>query len=230
MAILKLGPLIIGIRGTMGGATFSANKSGPYVKGWAQPPLPTRVRQSAIQTTFSQIAAAWVATTQFNRDAWDTWAAGPAPPRTNSLGETILLTGFNWFQSLNGRRVMAGFSIRELAPTNPLPAAPTITSVLVTESGGGASTVTYPLDEFDGFFAYYTVSMNTQPSGVSFNRPNYFPFIETAFGATSFAITSHLESIYGTIQLNRRWFSRVARVSGQGILGPFTNIRTDTIP
>ena len=230
MAILKLGPLIIGIRGTTGGATFSANKSGPYVKGWAKPPLPTRIRQSAIQTTFSQIAAFWVAMPQADRDDWDTWAAGPAPPRTNSLGEPIVLNGFNWFQSLQGRRVMRGTTIIATAPVLSIPAAPTLFGVTIHASGAGASLVSYPQNEFAGVWALYTVSMNTQPSGVSFNRPNYFPFIETAFGATSFAITSHLESIYGTIQLNRRWFSRVARVSGQGILGPFTNIRTDTIP
>lgn len=229
MAIIKLGTMVVGIRGTMGGITFSANGAGPYAKTWQRPPRPTKTLQSTRQQAFSEFAARWTTLTDTQRDDWNDWAAADAPPRTNSLGETILLTGYQWHQSVNTLLALQGKAYRAIPPTVDPPAAPTITSWNPRQTGVGVTSFGYPANEFNGFFLYALISMAPRQSSVSFNRPNYYEVAEDNPGTNSTIITSQMEAIYGEIQDGRRWFAQVARMTTQGLLSASTNLFTDTI-
>ncbi len=126
MAILKFGTLIVGARGTLGGATLSANKAGPYAKTWSKGSNPDTQLQAAHRSSMVRWAVAWRTLTDTQRTAWNTYAALPAQDLTNSLGETYSISGFAWYVRINMNLEQAGVASRANPPTLPTPAAPVI--------------------------------------------------------------------------------------------------------
>lgn len=124
MAILKFGAPVSGLRGTIGGITFSANGTGPYAKQWSRSVNQKTQVQSVQRSYFSQHKDAWVGLTQAQRDDWVTYAAAPAQELTNSLGEAYFISGFQWFVSLNTRLLAADESLITLAPVSANPTLP----------------------------------------------------------------------------------------------------------
>jgi hypothetical protein len=135
MAIIKIGAPLSGIRGTVGGITFSENGSGPYAKQWARPINPVSPNQSTQRSNFAQVPALWAALTAGQKTAWDTFAALPAQELTNSLGETYYASGYNWFVKCNTRLIRMGLSTISATPTQARPAAPTIDDFRVCVAG-----------------------------------------------------------------------------------------------
>lgn len=124
MAIIQMGQLVAGIRGTVGGVTYSANASGPYAKLWARGPRPTSTAASNERRRLSTWGPRWLAMNPLLRSGWDTYAALPAQAKTNSLGQTYYASGFNWFVEINTARELCGLAYTTSTPSNPAPAAP----------------------------------------------------------------------------------------------------------
>lgn len=135
MAITKIGPPLSGIRGTIGGITYSANKSGPYAKLWAPPVNPRSPNQSIERSYISQMPELWRDMTDVQRAAWDTFAALGAQELENSLGEAYYASGYNWFSKCNVRLLRAGRATIVPVPTQARPAAPTIDDFRVCVAG-----------------------------------------------------------------------------------------------
>lgn len=152
MAIAKLGVLVTGIRGTVGGATFSANKSGPYLRPWSKPPNPRTAYQSIHRSTLAWTAGQWRNLTPAQRTAWNVWAALPAQEKTNSLGEAYYCSGFNWYVCINTRLERMGLTWRTSPPVVPRPAAQPCTNLHIVEgAGGGDGALWYAPYSFVGF-------------------------------------------------------------------------------
>ena len=56
MANITLGPIVSGIRGSIGGTTFSATKVGPSARLRPRPPIPTRFSQLGNQNLLQYAA------------------------------------------------------------------------------------------------------------------------------------------------------------------------------
>lgn len=124
MAIIKLGITVVGIRGTVGGGVFSANKSGPYLKSWVYPIVPETPLELTMRANAASLPTTWRALTQAVRDAWDTLAALSAYQRTNSLGEIYNLSGWGLYTSWMLRRLRVGSPVYTFAPTATIPIPP----------------------------------------------------------------------------------------------------------
>lgn len=148
MAIIKLGVTVVGIRGTLGGITFSGNKSGPYAKAWSQSSNPQTTFQQGQRRSIAEIPSLWRALTAGQMAAWDTFAALPAQDRTNSLGETFSASGFNWFTITNTRLINMGRTPNVAVPVIARPAAPTITQVQLPFLPGQTAYVLYISNNF----------------------------------------------------------------------------------
>lgn len=135
MAIIKVGAPLSGIRGTLGGITYSANGSGPYVKQWAIPVNPGSSKQYRERGYQSRMPALWAALTEGQRDDWRSFAADPAQELTNSLGEAYYASGFNWYCKCNVRLLRTGRATVDDIPTQARPAAPMITDFRVCVAG-----------------------------------------------------------------------------------------------
>ena len=152
MAILKFGPTVVGLRGTIGGITFSANKSSPYAKAWSRGSNPVAPLQTTQRGVLASIPALWRALTPAEQALWDTFAALPAQDLTNSLGETYSISGFGWFTKINVRLLVMGRADRTAVPAQSRPSAPTITDIEFPFDDGQTAFVSYAAGEFDPDF------------------------------------------------------------------------------
>lgn len=126
MAILKLGELVAGIRGTIGGTIYSANKAGPFARAWSKGPNPQTSRQTIQRGLMTTHGAPWLALAQADRDDWDTYAEDPAQELTNSLGEAYYASGYNWYCRINTHLLLSGRARLDVFPAFAAPAAPTL--------------------------------------------------------------------------------------------------------
>lgn len=129
MAIVKLGTTVVGIRGTVGGITFAANRAGNYARAWGRGPAAQTQARQLSNSRFGQLGAWWQALSSAQRDGWDALALLNPEPTYNSLGELIALSGFDYFTRCNGRRLSKGLPVLTDAPSGSAadrPVSPTI--------------------------------------------------------------------------------------------------------
>jgi len=132
MAIAKFAAPIAGLRGTIGGVTYSANKSGPYVKQWSRSANQRTYNQQVQRAYIAGLASEWRSLSTALKAEWSAFAALPAQELTNSLGEAYYASGFNWFVKCNTRLDRAGRAHITAVPTQARPAAPTLSSFLIS--------------------------------------------------------------------------------------------------
>lgn len=161
MAITKIGAPLSGIRGTIGGITFSANGAGTYAKQWAKGANPRTSLQMKQRGFWGRMPSLWSTLSAVQKTAWDTFAALPAQELTNSLGEAYYASGYNWFEKCNVRLTRAGRATISATPTQARPAAPTISVFRVTMGGaesdlcvGGAANASTEEPLFPATYAY----------------------------------------------------------------------------
>jgi len=228
MAILKFGVIVTGARGTIAGTIFSANKAGPFARGWARGANPRTSDQAVIRAYTSSHSAAWRGITQNQRDAWDVWAALPAQDKTNSLGETYSASGFNWFVAINNRLLIAGRATRDDCPVIARPAAPTLTTLFMHKTGSlSQSRITYPWNEFLDWDVVLFIALTNSEGVISktFGWRNLLAQPTDEENKSFFQ--DELEYSFGTIQLNQRAFCRLARQTTDGVRSAFTTDYAD---
>lgn len=116
MALLKLGPMVADIRGSVGGVTFARNRGGAYARNRTAPLNPQSPRQVAVRTILAQLATAWTITlTQAQRDAWELYADNV--PLPNSLGELRKVSGLAMYVRTNSLIIDTGGLRLDAAPT-----------------------------------------------------------------------------------------------------------------
>lgn len=178
MAIIKIGAPLSGIRGTLGGITYSENGSGPYAKQWSRPVNPRTGLQTQERGFLARMPGLWAALTDAQRADWRTFAEDPAQEKTNSLGEAYYASGYNWFCQCNVSLLRVGRATIQPAPTQAQPAAPTIDDFRVcvagTESdlcvGGAASASSSAVGHaaalaFDDVLNTYWITAAVNPTG-----------------------------------------------------------------
>lgn len=101
--------------GSVGGATYSRNRFGSYVRAKSMPVDPSSVHQNAVRNAMRTLSNRWVEVlTDANRNAWESYAANV--PWKNKLGETVYLTGLNHFLRSNSLRIQAGLAVVDSGP------------------------------------------------------------------------------------------------------------------
>jgi hypothetical protein len=227
MAICKFGETVTGLRGTLGGITFSANATGPYAKRWRMPVLRESVRQTTVRANLSRYGTAWRALSSAQRADWDAWAADPAQERTNPLGEPYYLSGWQAFCSINQCRAQTAQAILSAAPTIAKPSGPTLTAAYFRVLGPGAeSYITFPTGQFTGLYLILFVAMSNS-TGTLDASPNW-RFIRYLAGATaSVYFGTALNSVFGIIRVGQRGLARVSKQTTEGYRGPETTIQAN---
>jgi len=115
MASIKFMGGIGAMSGKIGANVFSRNRSGAYVRGWAKPVNTNSARQQAVRANMQALSSRWSTTlTVLQRAEWETYAN--AVLAVNRLGETIQLTGFNWYVGNNSVMLSAGGTIVDDGP------------------------------------------------------------------------------------------------------------------
>lgn len=116
MATVKFGAGIIQMSGSIAGVTHARNRFGNYIRPRTKPVNPNSSYQYAIRQYMKYYTERWHDTlSSTQRGAWATYAA--AVPVKNRVGETVYLTGFNWYLAVNIVRAQAQNSKCDNGPT-----------------------------------------------------------------------------------------------------------------
>lgn len=116
MANVKYGGGIVQMSGSIAGTVFARNRFGNYIRPRTKPVNPNSSYQSAIRLYMKYYTERWHDTLNATqRSQWATYAA--AVPVKNRLGETVYLTGFNWYLAINIVRAQAQNSKCDDGPT-----------------------------------------------------------------------------------------------------------------
>lgn len=204
-------------RGTIGGVVFSANKSGTYAKARRQPSQPFSTVQNFGRAIVSQWPNEWRALDQSQRDDWDTWAADPAQEKTNILGQTYYLSGFQWFVALNTRLYWFLLPFQEDPPSSAAPSAPTVFTPTLYKTGSGDNS---EIAFSDAEFADYNMKADFAllASGVQLTNSSQLrtAFLDVYPLTSTINIQSSLETVFGTIVQGFRWIGKLYRVDDNG--------------
>jgi len=227
MATLKFGVIVTGARGTIAGTIFSANKSGPYARGWARGSNPRTSAQTSTRARIAEAAQAWQGLSDGQREDWDTWAADPAQEKTNSLGEPYYLSGFQWFTALGANLLRSGLAIDDDAPLYAAPVAPTINSLAVDISAEEAI-FTYPAGEFFLCYPHITAALAPTQTPISISGPRRTILLEAGGAADEESnIYTQLLALFGTLNSNQRLLLEIRIQNPEGYQGPPTAIYAD---
>ena len=223
IAIIKLGATVIGIRGTIGGITYSANKSGPYARAWGRSSNPRTTLQSQRRGFLGQQAQRWRALTPAQRTAWDAYAAAAPQQLTDRFGDPFFASGYNWFCRLNQHLLLRGKTQIDAAPVIAQPAAPPINSLVYGEAITGDSFITYPAGTFGSGNALVILMAVTVSSALANIASNYSWLLarDNPF-ATAQTMTAEVALRFGPPVTGMKAFVRVHRETDEGRRSPAT--------
>lgn len=206
--------------GSIAGQTSSRNRFGQYRRSRAIPVNPNTTAQQASRDDFSAASQAWRGLTQAQRDAWAAYAA--TRPKTNSLGQTIYLTGHQTFVGLRALFAAVGLTLPTVPPAS---APPALTAMAVTNITAAAFMATAMPALVPAATA---VQIQTSPPlsrGREFNGDFRTVFV---VGATSSAEidVNDMTARWGTLAAGQKFFLRARPVSIAGGEGAWVTATT----
>ena len=98
MATIQLSSIVTDIKGSIGGTTFSRNRSGLTAKSKIVGKKSTTTKQQIQLQNNAQSLNAWSALSLTQKQVWNDYAS--IHTKTNRYGKVKNLTGFNWFKSI----------------------------------------------------------------------------------------------------------------------------------
>lgn len=216
MAIIQLGDVVVGIRGSVGGVTYSAAGAGAYARGWARGPARRTTAQQYPVSRLTGLGALWLTLTDEEREAWGDFKTMGPEVVTNSLGQVILLSGWQWFCKLTARQYLFTESPTLTAPEfsfwDPLP------TFAAAVSAAGACTVSYTgsPDYFGARYAVIYMAWSTSAGQVRATRARRLVKADAAPGSTSMTFTTQAHALWPSLPVGGR---ATVFVAGQDVDG-----------
>ena len=200
--------------GSQANTTASHNRAGQYLRNRRTPVTPTRTpKQSTIRGYFSAASTAWQSLSSSLQNAWTSFAQ--AYPVVDALGQSIKLTGSQYFIGINTSLQNAGQAIMTAVPTNTTINPVTPVTPLVTVDGFVGVQYVPPAG---GDFALIAAS-SVKSGGVSFNQQwSQFAVDGSSLGVAD--ISAAYDAQYGTPGLGRKVFIKVTPVNSSGMSSP----------
>lgn len=119
MALIKPGPAIADIRGSINGVTFSRNRAGMIARQRVVPTNPRSDAQTLVRDQLTYLQGYFRnSLTATEQAQWETAVA--TYPRTNKLGDSFKLTAINLFILVNFPLYTCGGTILTTPPAVPL--------------------------------------------------------------------------------------------------------------
>jgi len=214
MAKVKMGIVVVGIRGTIGGLTFSANRAGNHARAWSKSANARSSLQSGRRVILSVAAQGWRGLTDINRQDWDTLAA--VEPQYDAFGVEYFLSGFQRYVRFQSWLKTVGRAATTGPTLEAAPAAPTVTGFQVSKA---ASTCHfhYAANEFGATWdAVVFVGVGAGHGNIV--APGPMPLIigSQVPGGTSLVFTTEFMAVFGSVTVNQRVFFAVHRQSITG--------------
>ena len=143
MARVTYGGIITSINGSIGGTTFQKNRAGNIVRLRPIQKATSTLKQGVAHSKFSNLAVEWKKLSMADKILWNDY--GVANPKIDKFGNTKILTGYNYFLSLNFWRVQLALSVLTVPPPFVIPAPVTDFVVNLTPTQILQESVTAPI-------------------------------------------------------------------------------------
>lgn len=221
MAKILLGPTVIGIRGTVGGITFSQNRAGPFAKSWRKPSNPRSITQRTSQNRLAYWSTQWRSLSAANKATWDAYAAAPAQQLTDSLGQPYYASGFNWYILTQRNLALIGAATIPTAPVGARLAAPTVTafSYSISSSSQPRWTMAVASPGLALNHAMWISLVNSQGVAVP-NTPYYFMKVAIPNVSRQVHCSGEFDTKFGTNLITQKAFASIYTIDAEGQASP----------
>lgn len=103
--------------GSIAGTTHSHNRAGQYTRNRRSPVQPIGSgRRAAVRAAFASASAGWSGLTNPQREAWNSFA--DSHPITDSLGQSVVLTGHQMYVRVTSTRANVGIALAVTPPAD----------------------------------------------------------------------------------------------------------------
>jgi hypothetical protein len=144
--------------GSLAGITSSRNRFGQYRRTRATPVNPNSTYQGTVRNRLSVNAAAWRDLTANQRAGWE--SLGSQMTRTDSLGQSYTLNGFQAYCSVNNNNLAAGNSVVSDAPALVTPSGLLTATITLTAAAFSIAYTTTPLGAGIRLFTFASPQRN----------------------------------------------------------------------
>ena len=226
MAKIKLGAIVVDMRGKSNGHVFSKNRGGAYMRTKVTPSNPQSTFQMNVRGIFAAISSAWSSLTAANRQSFENLVSSYA--RTDIFGDLRNPTGKNLFQRLNQNLELTG---QAQLTTCPEPSEVPFANVI--EAAGDVSIPGFDVTLGGDTTGSKLMIFATPPlsQGTKFVK-NKLRLIEVqdGAGAGSFDITASYAARFGAIALGQNIYVGVRVVNANGQASPLETVKATIIP
>lgn len=202
--------------GSMGGVTSSRNRFGQYRRTRATPVNPSSSAQGLVRARMTANASGWRAITAAQRAGWAD--LGAMMRRTDSLGQTNPLNGFQAYVSVNNNRLAAGDAVVSDAPALTTPANVTTATVTLSAAAFSIAFTATPLPAATKLQVYVSAQKS---AGRSFESDVRLLFTTMAAQASPAVITAAYTAKFGVPVVGNRVFIVLRTYFGGFLSGPF---------
>jgi len=199
----------------MGGTTSARNHYGQYRRRRAIPVNPQTSYQGAVRDRLAINAAGWRSLTAAQRAGWT--ALAEQINRSDSLGQSHTMKGFNCYCSVNQNNLAAGNAVVTDAPLLVTPAPPTTVTITLTSASLSVAYTPTPLAAGQRLFSY--ASPNTSP-GRSFQKNLKLLAVSAAAAASPANLLSAFTARNGVPVTGSQVFFRFRIYQGGFLSGP----------
>lgn len=204
--------------GSLAGQTSSRNRYGQYRRTRATPVNPQSEAQTNVRTRLSENSAAWRALTDEQRAGWT--GLGAQMVRTDSLGQTYTLTGFQAYLSVNGNNLAAGNAVVSAAPGLATPDPISTVTITLSEDAFSVAYTATPLGTGERLFLYASPQRS---QGRGFEGDLRLLHVSAAAASSPANIEAAYTAKFGPPVLGNKVFIAACRYAGGFLSSPLNS-------
>lgn len=219
MAKFTPGPAVASVSGSVGGTTFSRNRSGQYMRRRAIPSNPATIYQDQIRALFATQSQRWADLSADERAAWVNYAR--QTPVLNTLGESFTRSGHQAFVALNSRLTLVGSAAIDTPPIVSAPDALTLYTQTY-DIGAGTFAATFTPTPLGANRRLFILAAVINSAGITYvkNRLRYIG-VSAANQATGYDAQTQLEARLGALTVGQTVHFRLHVLDDQtGLISP----------
>lgn len=201
--------------GSIAGQTASHNRFGQYVRTRAIPVNPNSSAQGVVRARLALNSSAWRVLTANQRAGWSD--LGLSMVRTDSLGQTITLTGQQAYCSVNNERLAAGDAVLSDAPALGTPSALATATITLTAAAFSIAYTPTPLGAGERLFTFVSPQRS---AGRAFESDYRLLAVSAAAAASPANVFAAYSAKFGVPVVGNRIFLALQRYLGGFLSGP----------
>lgn len=190
MARILFGPLVTAVKGSIGGTTFQGNPSGQIIRSRPHTSKSSTSKQQSTHQSVNLFLSSWFNLTQTVRNEWNDYAA--LWPKINKFGQSKILTGWNWYFSVNFWRNAIGVDWFVSPPPHLVPVD--VPSFEIISSDTALKISINPSHDFVTYPVIIYSTIPTRKNTLSINQVRKMIQIITSFPSNPLNITSAWET------------------------------------